>query len=74
MTDPVVIKDSRGRDIVDLDVVLAAVYCINLQCPSIGRKRPGLGRYLGKNTVGQPAEFYCPDCGRVTRVRPMEQR
>jgi len=55
----------------ELDGVMIARFCANRQCPSYGRKREGLGRYLGQSEIGAAANLLCPDCGWVTEIRPV---
>lgn len=73
MTDPNGNRAEKTAQVIRnaLDGVMIARFCANRSCPSYGRKREGLGRYLGQSEIGAAANILCPDCGRVTEIRPV---
>ena len=70
MTDP---NGERAERVARVIQGLIKRYCMNPLCPSYGRKRPGVGRYICSTRAGDPADLLCEDCHKVTEIRATEE-
>jgi len=70
MTDPNGERAEKTADIIKASLLVKR-YCMNPQCKSFGRKRPGVGRYLGETRLGDPARILCEDCHTFTEITPI---
>ena len=70
MTDPNGERAEKTADIIKASLLVKR-YCMNSGCKSFGRKRPGVGRYLGETRLGDPARLLCEDCHQFTEITPV---